>query len=161
MQRVQTQRQAEIIAITLEALPGGVGYWLLDEAHVFCGNAVFSGLHEQRTDLLGRSFSDIAHVSFSWNSRYPKEPHTLVFPNDHDMEWEVIVHEAGHVLHDWLGWPSVKSYVTEYSRLDSWGMEQFAEAFTAYTYLKWCPTWQYGTSPLSNDDYLLFESLVN
>lgn len=104
---------------------------MLRETRWFCGSdPVFAGLHRYCAADDGRTYRQTAHVVYPQHliDRPLGERITTVVLPVVEEPW-VIIHELGHVLHAFLGFPPAPEPVTEYATCSDW--EAFAEGFTA------------------------------
>ena len=111
----------------------------IGDIHYFCGVCpVYAGLHNYQITSDGRSYSDTAHVSYSWMNTDKNT--TVVLPDVYDTEPWVIVHELAHVLHERLNFRGNPISLTNYAETDRF--EAFAEFFTVL-YCPDVPDWYF------------------
>src|SRR5215216_5552196 len=130
MNRVKLGGYGELIALARRQIPKRIDERL--DPYWFCGtDPVFAGLHAHVDADDGRSYRDTAHVSYTHNMLGPRDRRhtTVVLPErpGRGLNWFVVVHELGHVLHERLGWKPSAAPVSAYAARDHW--EAFAEAF--------------------------------
>lgn len=106
---------------------------------------VFAGLHPYvETELIsGRTYAECPHVVYPYHMmhRPVSDRRVTMFLPSPDLHEYCVVHEFGHVLHWWLGFPSPHiEPVSAYAHGNA--QELFAEAFAAWV----CPEW-YGAHP--------------
>lgn len=142
MNRIRSQREAEVVQAALDMLPGELPR-MLSHVHYFFGDPIFAGLHAYGNvdpSVIDQevSYRDVAHFCDpEMLFRLPKSRRhpTMILPSHFLTTYadpvHSIVHELGHALHSLIEhtWV-VGQHVTSYAEVNDW--EAFAEFFVTW-----------------------------
>ena len=167
MNRIHTQREAEVIQAAIALLPGKLPE-MLDYVHFFFGDPIFSGLHaygDVDPNVLGQdvSYRDVAHFcdpEMLFCLPKSRQHPTMILPasflTTYRYPVETIVHELGHAIHSLIlkRW-RIDVEVSSYAASNDW--ECFAEFFAAWCYPmgSWKPGWTPGSKRAWVDQTLI------
>lgn len=168
MKRICHQRCAEEIEAGLDLLPPIIkDIFRADRGliHFFVGDPVFAGL--EKNSFLGdtKEFmpNDAAHALYAHNqlvNSHDAVP-TIVFPKCQLVNWQTVLHEAGHMAHLILDFEDFNlPVVSDYARTNH--IEAFAEAFVAWVVADSEAYAErfFGLNHLSRDDMRLFDAII-
>ncbi len=91
---------------------------------------VYSGFFNYETTPDGRSYRNIACVAYPFHQLVSKDRQktTIILPTK--VYWATVIHEIGHVLHEYLNFEIEPVPVTKYAQTNS--REAFADSFLAW-----------------------------
>lgn len=157
MNRVMTWQNNEAIQFAYKVIPQPI----LDRLHfdylIGC-DPVYIGFFDYDDTEDGRSYRDTACVAYPYHQKLNKDRQKTTIVTPKILSPIHIVHEIGHVLHEYLNFEHDAIPVTDYAKTDI--REAFAEAFTAWLF------YNYATIPLKtqheidNRTFALFQELA-